>query len=351
MMKSSRNVLVVGLIIVMAVLAGVFLLGNPVSAQKVILSVPSSGEHVLHAYLWLAQEKGFFREEGIDVEVALAENDKDVIEAVSSGTQPIGAIAIEHFLDSPKSIPNIIPFKFFLYGESETSSYDTHLVASKRSGIKTIADLKGKTVRLGQPPTRIAMESILQEAGLTLDDIVIDRTESHHVLGALQDGSVDAAITYYPTMPIILASGDVTILSKNIFANHVMDNVPQTAIGVNKDFAEKNPETVRRFLAAMGKAFNHGEDNPADVILSYVGLKEFGEDSWAIDAELLEKGASLMPRIAIKELDGFYVEDGEKETIFEVLHEYQEVLEREGHVESTTNLQPLMDNYLAFKGS
>lgn len=330
-------------------IGGASLFGVPARAEKVTIMVPSASEHVLYAYLWLAKEKGYFEDEGLDVEITLTESEEAVVTGIASGAQHIGAMAVEHFLASPESIPNVIPFMFFLYGESETSSYDTHLVASKKSGITSAADLKGKKVRLGQPPTYIALQDILSEAGLTLRDVTIDQTPSHKVLDALRRGDIDAAITYYPTMPVILASGDVTIVTKNIFANHVMDNVPQSAIGVNKEFAMSNPDTVRRFLTAMEQAFDYGEDHPAEVIVAYANLKEFGEDSWIVDDELLEKGASLMPRIAIKELDGFYVEDGEKETIFEVLKEYQDVLVASTFIKSAADLQPLWDNHEAFK--
>ncbi len=347
MVQKNKNVLM-GLCFAACALAGAVVLGIPANADKVTITVSSASEHVLYAYLWLAKEQGFFKAEDLDVEIALSKEDPEVIDMVSTGAQPFGAIAIEHFLAKPNSIPSIVPFMFFLYGESETSSYDTHLVVSKKSGIKSVRDLKGKNVRVGQPPTRIALEDILAEEGFSLEDVVLDYTPSHRVLEALQAGKIDAAITYYPTMPVILASGDVSILVKNIFANHVMDNVPQTAIGVNKDFAVHNPDVVKRFLSAMEKAFDHGLEHPEDVILSYAKLKEFDNDGWIVDADLLEKAASLMPRIAIKELDGFYVEDGKRETIFEVMQEYQELLAKEGFIDSETSLQPLWDNYQAF---
>jgi len=334
--------------------AGMFLIGSSARADKISLVIPSDSEHILYAYLWLAKDKGYFERAGLDVSIALTDEgasgdseEKALVEKVASGESPIGAMAIEYLVADAASIPRIVPFTFFMYGESETSTYDTHLVASKRSGIKSVADLKGKTVRLGQPPTHVAMANILREAGLTLDDIKIVMTPSHDVLGALQSGEVDAAITYYPTMPVILASGNVTILRKNIFANYVMGNTPQTAIGVNKEFAAENPDTVKRFLQAMEEAFDYGEDNPKEVILAYMKLKEFGGDDWTLDEELFEKGAALMPKIGVKQLDDFFVTDGEKETVFEILEDYQALLTKVGWIEDPASLAPVWENYLA----
>jgi NitT/TauT family transport system substrate-binding protein len=347
---TTNRFIIITLALAIIGLGGAFMFGYPVSADKVTIMVPSGSEHVLYAYLWLAKERGYFEQQGIDVEIALSSDEEEVVRSVGLGHHPIGAVAVEHFLAEHGAIPSIIPFMFFLYGESETSSYDTHFVASKRSGITSPSGLKGKSIRIGQPPTRIALRNMLADAGLTTDDVKLVTTiASHDVLGALQDGTIDAAVTYYPTMPVILASGDVSIIGKNIFANYVMDNVPQSAIGINKNFAMNNPDTVKRFLKAMEEAFDYGEDHPADVITAYANLKAFGSDDWTIDAELLEKAASLMPRIAVKELDGFYVEDGKKETVFEVLNEYQDVLLEADFIETKADLQPLWDNYAAFK--
>ena len=130
-----------------------------------------------------------------------------------------------------------------------------------------------------------------------------------------------------------------------------MNFVPQSFIGVNKDFAVKNPKTVRSFLNAMQNAFDYGEKHPDELITSYAKLKTFTQSSWILDKDLIAKGAALMPKFPIKQLDDFYVEDGKKETVYEVLNEYQELLQKEGMTSSTVDLQPLSDNYNTFKSS
>ena len=57
-----------------------------------------------------------------------------------------------------------------------------------------------------------------------------------------------------------------------IVSNYVMENVIQSFIGINKDFATKNPHIVKKFLKAMKKAYDYGEKNPAQIIISFLDI-------------------------------------------------------------------------------
>ena len=326
-----------------------FGLSKNVSAKKFTILLPSQSEHILYSYIWIAKEKGFFEQEGLDVEISVNDDASIPAQVSLDPDYPVGVIAIESLFEKEIYAQNIIPFMFFLYGASETSTYDTHLVVSKKSGIKSADGLKGRTIRVGFPPTKIALKNILKEAGLELSDVKLNNAEAHQTLDLIRSGEIDGGITYFPTMPVMLASGDVDVLKRNIFSNYVMNYVPQSFIAVNKDFAAENPAIIRKFLQAMDNAVDYGAENPVEIIKSYGKLKSFGKSSWILDEDLIEKGAALIPEIPIKELDDFYVEDGKKETIYEVLNEYQDLLQKEGYIKDKINLQPLWDNYLAFK--
>lgn len=77
------------------------------------------------------------------------------------------------------------------------SLYPTPLqiVALERSGIKTIADLKGKKVSIGAPgsSTAVRAEIVLKAHGLTLDDIKVDKTTSGEATTQLLDRQIHAA--------------------------------------------------------------------------------------------------------------------------------------------------------------
>ena len=353
-MKNNKKEAGFFLLILVSIGVAVFFLApNYVGAQKFKVLLPSASEHILYSYIWIAKEKGFFDEEGLDVEISV--NDYASIPAQVSFDPdfPIGVIDAESLFEKDHYAPNIIPFMFFMYGASGASNYDTHLVVSKESGIKTTTDLKDKTIRVGKPPTIIALKKILKETNLDIAAIQIDRTRAHLVLDSVRSREIDAAITYFPTMPVMLASLEVEILKEDIFSNYINHHVPDSFIGVNKKFAEENPEAVKGFLRAMEKAFVYGNNNPKELITSFSKLKTFSDSSWILDEELIQKGAALIPEIPIRNLDEqIYMQElGKSETVYEHLIEYQNILYNEGFYDEKVDLQVLYDNYIAFISS
>lgn len=124
--------------------------------------------------------------------------------------------------------------------------YDSpmQIVVLKKSGIKSIAELKGKKVSLGAPgsSTAVRAEIILKAHGLTLKDIVVDTTTSSESSTLLNDGMIDCAF---------FTSG-----------------APASAI---MDIAAKNPITMLPITDEAMKAINteypylHAFNVPADV--------------------------------------------------------------------------------------
>ncbi len=340
---------VLALILIIAVLF--FSLSTKVYAKDIKILLPSMSEHILYSYIWIAKEKGFFAEEGLNVEIAVTANEFPNIPAqVSFDPEvPFGVMNIESLFEKENYAPYLVPLDFFLYG----STYDTHLVVGKNSGIKTASDLKGKKVRVGFPPTIIALKKILNEAGLSGDDVKIVAEASHNVLDKIRTGEIDAAVTYFPTMPVMIASGDVEILKENLFTNYVNHHVPQSFIGVNKNFAVENPATVKKFLAAMKKAYAYGAENPVALITSYAKLKTFSDTSWILDDALIQKGAALIPKIPIRNInDNIYMEKlGRSESVYEHLIKYQNIMYDEGFIHEKLDMKVLVDNYNAFASS
>ena len=82
-----------------------------------------------------------------------------------------------------------------------------HIIATKASGVKTIADLKGKSVGVGAPNSGTAADAeiILQAHGLSFDDMQVDYIDFNEVADRLIDGQIDAGFTTagFPTSSVI----------------------------------------------------------------------------------------------------------------------------------------------------
>ena len=136
------------------------------------------------------------------------------------------------------------------------------LVARKNSGIKTVADLKGRKVGGVAPntaPTAV-LQLALAHVGLSLHDI-----EGYNIVGptqpaALARGAVDAAISYVPYSCEAITSGTSTLITT---ASQVYGKPwPGGGIVVRPEFARAHPDVVEDLLRFVVRAETMLHDHP-----------------------------------------------------------------------------------------
>jgi hypothetical protein len=287
--------------------------------------VPHFREEFLTLAVMTARDHGFFAANGLDATLipvythnggskkshpyakgelpANLLNDFNVATSIAQATPlcEFGTSNVERFLTHEDAADSeTVPLLLSAYGEN----YDTHLVVSSRSKIKTIADLKGKTVRLGQAPVRMAMEAILSEAGLTLSDIKQDYSiAATEVLAKLESGQLDAAVTYVPTMPYMLASGKVRVLKSNIVKSYLGASVPHSLVIANRKFAMSSGGVVKRFLAAITQATEYIRRNPSEAVYALQrNSKLLGNKPWHVSKVTVEKAGEFIGKISTLDL-------------------------------------------------
>lgn len=157
--------------------------------------------------------------------------------------------------------------------------------------VKTIADLKGKTVVLGSLVniTHVYLERVLQSAGLKDSDI--DITTVGNTAGrfaALKSGSADAAMLAPPINFVAEASGFHNIGSLMEFAK----DLPFGAADVSLSYAHQHRDVVVRFLGAVDKSiawFNTDANCAAAIDILADEMKSGKRDEIAKSYDYLRK--------------------------------------------------------------
>ncbi|HLC25240.1 MAG TPA: ABC transporter substrate-binding protein [bacterium] len=150
------------------------------------------------------------------------------------------------------------------------------------SGIAQLSDLRGKRVGI---PSRTSGESVvlrwlLEEAGVGWEREVEVREIPPNVLpGMLQRTQVDAIVLFEPfsSRAIDEGGGGVKLLSDLQAEWQKRKGFPLmfSAIHVDGNFARKNPEVVKKYLAMYKEAVEYIEKNPDSVYGFYRGLFKF----------------------------------------------------------------------------
>jgi len=216
------------------------------------------------AYTWqpqstlvhVAAAKGYFTEEGLDVQPLMQTYGKAALQAVIENKADFATVA-----ETPVMFNILQGEKIFVIANIEASSTNNAIVARKDAGITKPGDLKGK--RIGFTPGTTSdffLDSLLTSNGLTRKDIQPVALKPEEMQDAIMAKKVDAVSTWnYPLTLIKKQLGDNGILfyDKEIYTETFN-------IATRQDFVQKNPETVKRFLRALIKAENLVAQNPEE---------------------------------------------------------------------------------------
>ena len=230
--------------------------------SKVAISYPVRGINDIG--LQVAQARGFFREEGLDVQlVQLASN--QAIKALTAGeVQAVGNVAsVIRAIERDN-----VPFKVLSIGQTRPLYW---LVA--RPEYKSIADLKGKvfgTASLGNSP-HVAAARLLRKGGLDPEkDIAVIVTENP--FQSLVSGAIQVAALPLPS--VILARDKFKM---NILASAMEEYLELSrGIAVREDLLREKRDLIKRILRAQTKARRYileNERGSSEVLADYVKVE------------------------------------------------------------------------------
>jgi ABC-type nitrate/sulfonate/bicarbonate transport system substrate-binding protein len=221
-------------------LAGAAAFGAPARAADKIAAGTLGGQAPLWPF-YIASRKGFFAAQNLDVDINFAQSGAAVTQQLTAGSIEIAlSVGINdpiHAIDkgAPVAIVRII---------GNAAPY----VLIGKKGIKTIADLKGKTVSIGSTKdmTTIYFERMAAMSGLKRGDYdVVSAGVAAARYAALKAGVVDAALVLPPLNFQAEKAGYVSIA----FAPDYVKDLPFTGMAVFKPWAAQHGDLVKRMLA------------------------------------------------------------------------------------------------------
>jgi NitT/TauT family transport system substrate-binding protein len=240
---------------VLAALAAVAARAEPITVA-IVPSVPAGSTLI-------AEEKGYFREAGLEVK----------IERIDSMGKAVAFLAANHVQVAQGGI-NAGIFNAMGQGLPVTLALDGgstplyHKILVRRGiedKIKTVADLKGRTVGLSAPgsTSMYEMAMTLATAGLSLKDV--KHLAFSQMTTALANGALDAALMVAPFTELATKQGTgVPWIDPEV--GHIR-TLPMTSVAyiVNTDWATRNADAAMKLMLALARgsrdycqAYHHG---------------------------------------------------------------------------------------------
>ena len=153
--------------------------------EQVKLQLNSTHQFRFAGY-YMAIEKGFYKDKGIEVQVLESSHTQDSIEELVDGRSNYAISGADALIAKTKSLP--IVALAAINHESPLA-----LMVRKDSGIKTPGDLRGKKIMLGET-NKFAIVTMLKNAGVNVGDYEILPITSDHT--ALDNNQIDAYPVY-----------------------------------------------------------------------------------------------------------------------------------------------------------
>lgn len=246
------------------ILAGSLLAGGAYAAGKQpfkMAVVPAAG--VLPVYV--AEQRGYFADEGLDFEMISINSGPGAATAVVSGSADMGYGGA---LPVIAARAQGIPFRFVLGGYvDQVGLYaDTVMLAGAKSGVKSLADLKGKTIAVNNAGglSDLQVRVKLQQAGIADTDVKILAIPFPQMPAALELGNADAVSTVAPFSTAIVTKGIGQIIAEGYVQEKDQDKPTPVAVFYAVDaWADKHPELIGKVKKAIDRANQFIKDEPA----------------------------------------------------------------------------------------
>jgi putative hydroxymethylpyrimidine transport system substrate-binding protein len=209
-----------------------------------------------HAGIYMAQKLGYFEEAGLDVEIQTPADPAAPMKLVAAGQsdlaisyQPEVVLAHDQGLNT-LAIGTLVNRPL------------TSMIWLAKSGIKGVADLKGKTVATaGIPYQQAFLDTILARAKLSPDDVK-EVNVGFGLLPALLGGSAEAMLGGYSNVEGV----DLRMRGKDPVVTPVdqlgVPTYDELVLVANRDALAQEPERFRLFLAALQRGTEAAAEQP-----------------------------------------------------------------------------------------
>lgn len=278
---------------------------TPVRLNEVVHSV-------FYAPQYVAQELGFFEEEGLEVTVAIGNGADKSMTALLSDSADIALLGTEAGL--------------YVYAEGKTEYPKTFAQLTQRAGNFLVSredepnfkwtDLRGKSViggRLGGMPEMV-LEYVIKENGMTIgeDMEIINNIDFSSTAGAFLGNVGDYTVEFEPAATTLEQSGSGHIVAS---LGQASGWLPYTVYMARDSFLTEHPEVITAFTKAIyrGQVWvaEHSSAEIAEAILPQFPDSDIdtlttiierykAQDTWKTNPTVSEDGFRLLQEIMIE---------------------------------------------------
>ncbi len=226
-----------------------------------VLLVLAFQPNVQFAPFYVAQDKGYYAAEGLDVQVQYS-TAPDALTLLGAGSSDFVVTSGDEMV--PARVQGI-PVTYIM-AQYQKYPVGATAIAGNGAPLKTPADLKGRNIGIPGPygSSLVALKALLQAGNLTDSDITMSSIGFTQV-EALSQKRVDVAMTYLMNEPVQLQK-----LGNQVETLNVSDYLNLVSVGVatSERNIKERPDFVQHFVNATLRGLQATLDKPDDAFAS-----------------------------------------------------------------------------------
>jgi len=243
-----------------------FFTGATSAADKIRVAFVSPSP--VFAPTWIAKETGLFTKYGLDADVILLTGSPRLVQALIAGDVDFAGVGLTAVMRARMQGADAVVLA------TTTNVSVMKLLVSRQSGIQRLEDLKGKVIGVSQYGSEADAFAriVISKASLKPDkDVAILQMGGHpQVATALVAGKLEAGVLGGLALLTAKKSGAV------VLADGVKLNTVSMAgtLAVTRHYAQRNRDTVARFMRAFAEGFSYLKSNregSIPVLQKYMG--------------------------------------------------------------------------------
>lgn len=205
------------------------------------------------APLYVAQELGYFADEGLDVQLEAFPGGSDLVILTASGELEASFAGAGPPLYN--GIAQDLPVRIIAPGHTEGDPVATPLMISRAScengTITSVSDLRGKKVSINaRGSIEYLLNAALSTGGLTIDDIDLQILPFPDAVAGLESGAIDAALISEP----LATKAEQDGIALRLVGSYPLYGMQPTVIIGNESWMNDHPDQAQAFVTGYMRA-------------------------------------------------------------------------------------------------
>ena len=213
-----------------------------------------------HAGLYVARERGYFADEGLEVDIFTPGDPSTVLQTVAAGRDDFGINYQTGVLIAREQGVPVVSIMALVQHPLNS------VMALESSGISSPADLVGKTIGWpGIPDNEPLLDTMLKSEGFSLDDVELVNV-GFDLVPALISKKVDAIVGAYWVHESISAVNQGFPVNIMRMEHYGVPDFYELVIVASEEKIAQDPDLVQRFVRAVSRGYQDAIDDPQGAV-------------------------------------------------------------------------------------